>query len=76
MIITESTEINISLYQKGARTVDDQEDLMVSLHKVSATGKVSDLVARSRREIRAFVSTGNANFLSSHEKLNLQETFS
>ncbi|PAV70775.1 hypothetical protein WR25_05407 [Diploscapter pachys] len=76
LIITEPTEINISLYQKGARTVDDQNDLMVSLHKVSATGKVSDLVARSRREIRAFVSTGNVNFPSSYGKLNFQETFS
>ena len=30
---------------------------MVSLHKLSSRGQVSDMVARSAREIRAFVST-------------------
>ncbi|WKY09591.1 hypothetical protein Q1695_002168 [Nippostrongylus brasiliensis] len=58
-VIEEPTELCFTLFQSGARRAQDQVDLLVCVHMVSASGAVGELVYRSPRKLEAFVSTGD-----------------
>ncbi|KAK5969505.1 Calpain-15 [Trichostrongylus colubriformis] len=66
ILIEEPTEVCFTLFQSGARRVQDQVDLLMCLHMVSPAGTIGELVYRSARKLEAFVSTGDVFLRSGH----------
>ncbi|CAD6196430.1 unnamed protein product [Caenorhabditis auriculariae] len=59
IIVTDNTEISLTLFQKDSRKLRDQNDVLICVHKVSASHQIGDLVAESPRKIASFVSTAD-----------------
>ncbi|CAJ0586379.1 unnamed protein product, partial [Mesorhabditis spiculigera] len=66
LVVESNTEVCISMFQSGSRTVDDRVDILVCVHEVTPTGHVGELVARSPRKIENFVSTGEVFLRQGH----------
>lgn len=73
--VQESTEVAVTLHQKGGRDGTDA-DLMVLVHKLGPSNTVGKLLTRSPRKISAFVATGDVFLNGPEEYLLIPISFS